>query len=404
MEVVGQIRTTLKDNGARVFWLLLAACVVSLVGSRPLLATQAGTGARSATFAPGAVEDGLSQAEAELQTGISLTSHGKFAEAIPHLKAAQGKVRESYAVNFNLALCYVATGQYEPAIRILTGLRSVGHNTANLHDLLAQAYAGTRNAEEALRSLQQAVAIDPGDEKLYLYVEDAATTQRDYQLAIKVLELGLQHLPNSARLHYERGALLSSLDDFDRGRKDFDAARELSPGSTIAYLAAAQASLYEGKIEDAVRTAREGMAAGNNDYMLLAIFGEALIRSGVAPGEAGFREAEAALEKAVAQKPNYSSSQISLGKIYLMEGRVEEAISHLDIGRTLKADDPAVYATLATAYRRQGEQHKAEEMLAILARLNQEQAARIGAAAGDRRSAYGQTRAGQRDGVAAPQP
>lgn len=340
-------------------------------------------------------------AEAELQQGISLTSQGQFTGAIPHLKAALGKVHEAYAAGFNLALCYVATGQDEPAIQLLTGLRESGYDTANLHDLLAQAYAGGGKDQEALKSLARAAELDPANEKLYLYVEDAASGRQNYELALKILDIALQKKPASARLHYERGALLSMLDEFDTGRKDFDAARRLAAGSTIAYLAAAQTSLYEGKIDDAVRLAREGVASGNDDYMLLAILGEALLRSGVAPGDTGLREAEAALEKSVAQKPNYSSSQLSLGKVYLMEGRLDDAISHLEICRSLKPDDAAAYATLATAYRRKGQAQRAGEMLAILARLNQQQAARISAAGGNHRAAYGQSRARQ-SGSASP--
>ena len=50
--------------------------------------------------------------EAELQAGIKLTSNGDFAAAIPHLLEARGHVSDEYAANFDLALCYVATGQF----------------------------------------------------------------------------------------------------------------------------------------------------------------------------------------------------------------------------------------------------------------------------------------------------
>lgn len=54
--------------------------------------------------------------EAELQAGIKLTSNGDFAAAIPHLLEARGHVSDEYAANFDLALCYVATGQFNSAI------------------------------------------------------------------------------------------------------------------------------------------------------------------------------------------------------------------------------------------------------------------------------------------------
>src|SRR5262244_3633387 len=60
------------------------------------------------------------QAEEELQKGTALTRAGLFAEAIPHLRAAQGRVSNDYAARFNLSLCLVAASQPKQAIPILT--------------------------------------------------------------------------------------------------------------------------------------------------------------------------------------------------------------------------------------------------------------------------------------------
>ena len=214
-------------GGALYLLVLLLNFPMVLTGPRDVYAAQGKPAAQAGAaepFGQDAFGTHSAAAEVELQKGISLTSQGRFAEAIPHLRAAQGRVREEYAAAFNLALCYVATGQDKPAIRLLTELRESGHNTANLHDLMAQAYAGTGQEVEALRSLEQALALEPNNEKLYVYVEDAATGHQNYKLALKILDLSLQRMPNSARLHYERGVLLSMLDEFDSGKKDFDAA------------------------------------------------------------------------------------------------------------------------------------------------------------------------------------
>jgi predicted Zn-dependent protease len=89
------------------------------------------------------------QAEQELQNGTALTRSSSFAEAIPHLLAARGRVGNEYAADFNLALCYVATGQPDQAIPILTALRDGGHDNADVNSLLAQAYVGDGQNERA---------------------------------------------------------------------------------------------------------------------------------------------------------------------------------------------------------------------------------------------------------------
>jgi predicted Zn-dependent protease len=121
----------------------------------------------------------------------------------------------------------------------------------------------------------------------------------------------------------------------------------------------------------------------------LTILGEALIRSGVSQGQAEFAEAQAALEKAVTQRPNDPASQIALGKLYLTAGRLADAIAHLETARQLEPGRPTIYANLAKAYQRHGDAQQAQDALAVLEKLNREQADRIRSAPGDRKAGYG---------------
>ncbi|HKT24245.1 MAG TPA: tetratricopeptide repeat protein [Terriglobales bacterium] len=335
-------------------------------------------------------------AESELQIGTQLTRSGHFQEAIPHLVAAQDGVSNQYAAEFNLALCYVATRQSTQAVPILTKLRH-NHESAQVENLLAQAYIGAGNSEAALDALKRAAAITPDNEKLYAFVADACTESQNYDLGLDVVDLGLQHLPNSATLHYQRAMFLSSVDEFDAAKPDFALARKLGAGSDIGYLAVAQESLLAGKIEDAVRSAREAISAGHQDYRLLTILGEGLLRSGITPAQPQFAEAELALSKAVKLRPNYSDAQLALGKLQLLSHHLNEAISHLEQARSLDPHNPAVYSQLAAAYREHGDVQKAEGTLAVLAQLNREQMEKIGSAPGERKPVAGAHSVNRRD-------
>jgi tetratricopeptide (TPR) repeat protein len=364
------------------------AAIFFIVGSCELTRAQARPDSPPATMKqPGT--DQNPQAESELRAGTELTRGGHFAEAIAHLLEAQGRVSNEYAAEFNLALCYVATGQFQKAIPVLSRLRGEGSENASVENLLAQAYAGNGQAGEAFEALQRATAFTPRDEKLYLFVADAFLGRQEHAQSLRVIELGLQHLPESARLHYERGYLLSMLDAFDGAKTDFERAARLAPRSEIGYLATAQENLFGGNLAEAIRVARTATAEGKQDYQLLAILGEALIRVGASPGQVEFVEARDALEKSVAARPNYASSQIGLGHVDLLDGRLEAAIEHLEIGRRLSPQNPAVYSLLAAAYRRSGRPGQAEAMLTILAKLNQEQAQRIRTAPGDSKAIPG---------------
>lgn len=336
------------------------------------------------------VSDRARRAEAELQTGTALTRRGSFAEAIPHLLVARGQVANEYAASFNLALCYVGTRQFSKAIEILSGLRKNAHANADVENLLAQSYVGDGRPQLAFEALLRAASLTPTNEKLYLFVGDACMDRHDYALGLKVVELGLKNLPESARLHYQRGLFLSLLDEFDQAREDFGRARQLAPGSEISFLAAANEELYAGNPAEAAKAARAGIAQGYENPVLLTILGEALIRSGVRPGETGFTDAQNSLEKAAAKSPRDPGAKLALGKLYLMGDRLADAITHLEKARELQPDNPAVYASLAKAYRRRGNTKEASAALETLAKLNQAQAERISAAPGDRKAAYGE--------------
>ena len=122
--------------------------------------------------------------------------------------------------------------------------------------------------------------------------------------------------------------------------------------------------------------------------MLLTLLGEALLRSGTTLGQPEFEEARGALERAVSERPDYASSQLTMGKLYLMEGRLNEAITHLEAARQLNPGNTAIYSNLATAYRKQGNLPKAQDVLSMLSKLNLEQAEKIRDASGDRKASY----------------
>jgi predicted Zn-dependent protease len=327
-------------------------------------------------------------AEQELQQGTALTRAGHFTEAIPHLKAARGRVANEYAAGFNLALCYVATGDYNHAISVLNALRH-DHDTPDVQNLLAQAYIGTGRENEAWAAVEHAAAASPANEKLYVFVADACTDHQDLALGLKVVGLGLRNLPQSPRLRYQRGIFLAEMDRFDQAKADFDLAARLAPDGEIGYLSKAEEHMLGGDIPDALAVAREGITKGFQDPVLLTVLGEALLRTGIAPGQPEFAEAQSALEKAVAARPNDPASQIALGEIYLQAGRFEDAIAHLEKARQMKPKQPAVYANLAKAYQRHGDAQQAQQALDTLQKLNLASADQIRNAPGERKMSYG---------------
>jgi predicted Zn-dependent protease len=313
---------------------------------------------------------GKADAVAELETGAQLTAHGDLQKAVPHLLAAQEAGADRYATGVNLGICYLGTGNYRQAIAVLDVLEASGLGSAAVENLLAQAYIGNAQPDEALRSFSAAAARTPKDEKLYAYLADACSDHKDYSLGLQIVDQGLRQLPVSSRLHYERGLFLSQLGSFEeRGRLEFDRAAQLEPDSYIGFLAIVQKDLYEDDLAAADKVLHQAIQSGHRDYRMLSLLGTVLLHEGAAPGEARFAEAKNALEESVQENPDYSATQIALGKISLMEDQPQKAIDHLEIGRRLEPDNPAVYASLASAYDRLGNHAQARLMRQQIGRL-----------------------------------
>lgn len=311
----------------------------------------------------------------ELQQGIELTRNAQFAEAIPHLGRAVRGGAEEYPSVFNLALCYVGTGQYDAALTQLRDLQKDGYNTAAVNNLLAQTYLGKTQSEEAWAAIREAARLAPLDEQMYALLADACTDHYDYGLGLKVAELGLQSLPASARLHYERAVFLARLDRLDEAKPEFAKAAKLGFGSDVGTLAAVQASLYDDRFDAAAATARAAIASGHRSAQMLTLLGDVLLQGGAVPGESGFEEARKALEAAVAEQPGSSTAQIGLGTLYLRENHAAEALPHLLIGQRMEPDNSAVYMKLATAYRKLANQTAARECMQRLGELLKERQA-----------------------------
>jgi predicted Zn-dependent protease len=320
-------------------------------------------------------EQGSAADISTLQQGIALTRSGRFAEAIPLLKKADTQGIAGYAGRYDLALCYLATGDTVAAEKQTDGLLNEGHATAQVYNLKAQILIAERRLPEAWTAIRTASSLTPADEKLYAFLLDACADHHEPSLALQTADLGLSSLPHSQRLHYERALALARLDRLDEARPEFTHATELGPDTWLGRLAQIQSRLYDNDLPGALVAARAAVEHGQHDPDTLALFGTVLLYEGASPGEPRFEEAQHALEAAVAAKPLLSSAQIALGKVYLMQGRPRDAITHLEVGRRLEPQNTTVYAQLSTAYRQVGDRASAAECSRQLAALLKDKSA-----------------------------
>jgi len=310
---------------------------------------------------------------AQFQLGLTLASHGHEERAIPFFEAVQKQHPDSYDAAFNLAVCYLAARRFAPAIDLLMGIKQKGKVTAELDNLLSEAYKGADQIQPAIDALREATRLDPEDEANYIDLASLCTDHDAYDLGLEVIDVGLRYNPQSDRLVFQRGILHAMKNQFDLADKDFQLASQLAPDKNLSYAGLSISYMQTGNLPEAVRTLRERVRQKPDDATVQYLLGEALIRAGAAPDAREFAEAKTALERSVALNASFVPPKVDLAKLYLRENRVEDAVALLEKARALDPQEKSIYSQLATAYRRQKKSEQAAAALATLTRLNEEQ-------------------------------
>jgi tetratricopeptide (TPR) repeat protein len=275
---------------------------------------------------------------------------------------------------YNLAACYVETKQFQEAIAILRATAE-RRNTPDVQNLLAEAYEGNGQTQEAIDALRAAIQLAPQDEESYVHLIALCTKYEAYDLALQIAEAGIDFHPQSDRLIFQRGVIYFMRGQPDLAEKDFQTARELAPEKDLNY-AALGVSFIQTQNRQALTLLRERVKAKPNDFTLRYMLAESLFNSKMTPGEPEFAEARTAMEMAVKLNPNSSTAQADLGEIYVIDNQLDKAVEHLERARTLDPQNRAAYARLATAYRQQGKREQAKAMSLMVLKLNEEERTR----------------------------
>lgn len=311
--------------------------------------------------------------KAQFTLGLALAKHELYQQAVPYFQAVSGKYPESYDAAFNLAICLVQAKEFPKAIEVLRSLAGRGRKTAELDNLLAEAYEGNNQIQEAINALREATQLAPEDEDSYVDLATLCTTYEAYALGLEVIEVGLHHHPQSDRLIFQRGVIHAMQNQLDLAEPDFQLAAKLAPEKNLSYVAMGVSYMQSGDLPKAIAALRQRTRQKPNDATLHYLLGEALVRSGAAPGDSEFSEAKVSLEKSVRLNPKFAPAQVNLGKIYLKENRLDDALSHLEQARALDPKDKAAYSQLAVVYRRKGKPEIAKTMLTQLNQLNDQE-------------------------------
>ena len=300
------------------------------------------------------------------QSGLLLARLERFPTAAREFELADGAVVDAYELGFNLALAYLRAGRTRDAVRAGEALLAAGRGTAELHNLLSQAYEQSGDTKRAYDALRTATELDASDESNYIDLVALCLDHENFDLGLEIADLALERLPAAHRLHLQRGVALAMKGRFDDAQAAFERSSELAPSASLPGSALGLILMQQDRLPDAVRVLRARRDANPDDHLMLWFLAEALQRSGVEPGTDGEREAVTSLRRSVELNPDLFQSRLLLGKMLARRGDLDTAVEHLERARELDADEVSATYQLALVYRRRGDAERAKELLALV--------------------------------------
>lgn len=301
--------------------------------------------------------------EIHFQAALMLARLERFSAAARAFERAEGGA-DPYERGYNLVLAHLKSGQSERAAKVGEALVTDGHGKAELHNLLSQAYRESGDVKRAYDALREATEIEPGDPSHYIDLIALCLDHENFDLGLEIADISVERVPDSDRLHVQRGVALAMKGRFEDAQAAFGEASRLAPDRNLPGVALGLILMQRDRLPEAVAVLRARREQAGSDYLVHWFLAEALNRSGTEPGSADELEAIDALRRSVDLNPELFQSRLLLGKMLARRGEFEDAIRQLERARSIDPDDVSATYQLGLVYRRQGDTAKAATLFA----------------------------------------
>ena len=286
----------------------------------------------------------LSGAHAAADAGDPDTA-GRLLETIPPTFPDKGRL------GYERAHVQYEAGRFEECRSTLLATIGGGSRDPRLYRLLAWAYQRQVQPAEAVRTMMQAIEIEPSNDTGYGDLAALLMEQRRYSEAYDLALRTVERMPKSALAYKRKGQAEGHISNLHEAVRSLTHAVELAPedGEALLLLAQAQAGVW--LIPQASATFEKGIARYPRNARFYEAYGSMLVQPTAKPDAAAEARAQSLLEKALALDASLPGARYELGRLLLKQGKPAEALPHLEAAAKLSPGDSEVFFTLAGAYR-----------------------------------------------------
>lgn len=305
--------------------------------------------------------------ELRLRLAEILSNGNLFAEAATDFAAASALAPERTDLLYDLALAYFRSGRLDEALQAAEGTKSL-EDSAAIESLLGDIQEKHGDSLAAVRSYQQAVALEPGEEKHRLALALELLRHQTFDAALVVLNQSAPLFPQSVRIKILLGLTYYFVDRSADAIHALLEAAAMDPRDETAARYLGQITLEDTATPDAAATAQVCKFADEHPASKTAnaFCGGILLRLARDNGDDDRRaEILQRLQHAAKIAPKESVARCQLGKAYEWSEQWTQAKPELEACVRLDANSPDGHYQLSRVYRRLGLTQLAVQQVAL---------------------------------------
>jgi tetratricopeptide (TPR) repeat protein len=302
---------------------------------------------------------------------------GKIAPAIPYLEKAQKENPAAYDNGYDLSLAYVQMGHLPEARRQIQDLLRQ-KDTAELHNLLAEAEEKAGNYVAAANEYETAAHMEPTESNLFDWGSELLLHQT-WKPAIEVFTAGQSRYPKSPRMSVGLGIALYLGGSYDDAVKALLRATDLDPSDPQSYyfLNKLQGQAPS-QADEVIERFRRFAAARPDDPRAAYYYAMSLWKGRRSEtSEAYLDQVESLLKKSITLDPSFPDAHLQLGNLLSERRQYAEAEPEYQQALKLAPNLPDAHFRLGQAYSHLGKKDLAEKEFQAHQKLYEQHLAEI---------------------------
>jgi Flp pilus assembly protein TadD len=253
-------------------------------------------------------------------------------------------------------------GRFGDAIALLADLPEDESLSPAPYNLRALAFAELGRYDEALAANQRARELDPQNPR-YIYNAGMIHLNKG-NLHREVFRGALQDFPQTALLYQGLGEVLLKGNRFDEAEVSLNRAAEISPKGPSVYVLLARLQYAVGNGEKLGIAASKAVALDPGNYLACFYYGAWLMQY-----QHQDKSGADYIRKSIDLQPRFVQGLKMWGRIVSHEGGWAEAVRTYEKAVAVDPRDEQLFYLLSVAYRKLGEDQKADGALAQYRRL-----------------------------------